>query len=45
MSHQYIRPYNTKNTHPDEPNVHYDNELCMAIAMAMEEETKSHLRE
>ena len=31
MSHQYIRPYNTKNTHPDEPNVHYDNELCMAI--------------
>jgi enamine deaminase RidA (YjgF/YER057c/UK114 family) len=26
-----IRPYNTRDTHPDEPNVRYDNELCQAI--------------
>lgn len=31
MDRRIIRPYNTKNTHPDEPNVHYDNELCQAL--------------
>lgn len=31
MGHTIIRPYNTSDTHPDEPNVSYDNELCQAI--------------
>lgn len=31
MTHSIIRPYNTRDTHPDEPDVHYDNELCQAV--------------
>lgn len=31
MGHSVIRPYNTRDTHPDEPNIHYDNDLCQAI--------------
>jgi enamine deaminase RidA (YjgF/YER057c/UK114 family) len=31
VEHLVIRPYNTSNTHPEEPNVRYDNELCQAI--------------
>lgn len=31
MGRRVIRPYNTKDTHPDEPNVRYDNDLCQAI--------------
>ena len=31
MAHSIIRPYNTRDTHPDEPDVHYDDELCQAL--------------
>ena len=31
MEHLVIRPYNTCDTHPEEPNVRYDNELCQAV--------------
>ena len=31
MGHTIIRPYSTRDTHPDEPNVAYDNDLCQAI--------------
>ena len=31
MGHTIIRPYSTRDTHPDEPNVSYDNDLCQAI--------------
>ena len=31
MGHTIIRPYSTRDTHPDEPNVTYDNDLCQAI--------------
>ena len=31
MAHTIIRPYSTRDTHPDEPNVSYDNDLCQAI--------------
>ena len=31
MGHTIIRPYNTRDTHPDEPNVSYDNDLCQAL--------------
>ena len=31
MAHSNIRPYNTRDTHPDEPDVHYDNELCQTV--------------
>ena len=31
MGHTIIRPYSSRDTHPDEPNVTYDNDLCQAI--------------
>ena len=31
MGHAIIRPYNTRDTHPDEPDISYDNDLCQAI--------------
>ena len=31
MGHTIIRPYSTGDTHPDEPNVTCDNDLCQAI--------------
>ena len=31
MGHTIIRPYGTRNSHPDEPDVSYDNDLCQAI--------------
>ena len=31
MGHAIIRPYSTRNSHPDEPDVSYDNDLCRAI--------------
>ena len=31
MAHTIIRPTNTSDTHPDEPNVRTDNELCQAV--------------
>ena len=31
MGHTIIRPYNTRDTHPNEPNVSYDNDLCQAL--------------
>ena len=31
MGHTIIRPYSTRDTHPDEPAVSYDNDLCQAI--------------
>ena len=31
MGHTIIRPYSTRDTHPGEPNVTYDNDLCQAI--------------
>ena len=31
MGHQYIRPYNTKDTHSSELKVSYNNDLCQAI--------------
>ena len=31
MAHTIIRPYNPRDTHPDEPNVRYDNDLCQAV--------------
>ena len=31
MGHTVIRPYSTRDTHPDESNVSYDNDLCQAI--------------
>ena len=31
MAHTIVRPYNTRDTHPDEPNIRYDNDLCQAL--------------
>ena len=31
MGHTIVRPYSTRDTHPDEPNIAYDNDLCQAI--------------
>ena len=31
MGHTIIRPCSTGDTHPDEPDIAYDNDLCHAI--------------
>lgn len=31
MGSTIIRPYSTRDTHPDEPNISYDNDLCQAV--------------
>ena len=33
MNRRIIRPYNTRDTHPDEPTIRYDNDLCQAISV------------